>query len=190
MSGAGRPTQATPETWAQAALDEIEVDGVRNLAVEGVARRLGVTTAGFYHHFLDRRDLLRAALALWEKRWVVALNKDLERLLDPRERLHTVLVRALVELRPSVILQLMAAADDPDVAAVLGRAAEARVGLLLRALLELGVAAEAARRRAVLTYAAYLGLTQLRLQLPDELTEARLRGYVDELELLLLSDLG
>lgn len=174
----------------QGALDEIEVAGVRALSVEGVARRLGVTKGGFYHHFSDRRALLRAALALWEQRWVIDLNKGLEALHDPRERLQTVLVRAVVELRPTVIIQLMAASDDPEVAAVLGRAAEARVGLLLRALIELGVAKDAARRRALLTYAAYLGLAQLRVQLPDEVSDERLRGYVDELELLLLIDLG
>lgn len=177
--------------WVQAALDEIEVAGVRALAVESVARRLGVDKGGFHHHFVDRRALLRAALSQWEQRWVIDLNKQLEAVHDPRERLHTVLVRAVVELRPTVIVQLMAAADDPDVAAVLGRAADARVGLLRRALLELGVAAEPARRRAVLTYAAYLGLTQLRLQLPDEMSpDDRLRGHVAELESLLLDTLG
>jgi AcrR family transcriptional regulator len=175
----------------QAALAEIEVAGVRGLAVENVARRLGVDKVGFFHHFVDRRALLRAALAQWRQRWVVDLGTQLESLSDPRERLHTVLVRAVVELRPTVIIQLMAAADDPDVAAVLAQAADARVGLLRRALLELGVAPEAARRRALLTYAAYLGLAELRTQMPDELlSEDRLRGYVDELEMLVLHDFG
>lgn len=178
----------TAQAWAQAALDEIEVVGVRALTVETAARRLGTDRTGCYHHFGDRRALLRGALHLWEARYVVGLGRELGAVADPRERLRTVLQTAVVDLRPSVIVQLMAANEDPDVAAVLARAAEARLALLTRALLEVGQPADVARRRAVLVYAAYLGFAHLRLQVPDHLDgRDRLRALVDEMESLVLA---
>ncbi len=36
MSPGGRPTQTTPEAWAQVALDELEAAGVRALSVQSV----------------------------------------------------------------------------------------------------------------------------------------------------------
>ena len=80
MSPGGRPATTTADDWAQAALDEIEDAGVRALTVEAVARRLGVSKGGAYHHFRDRRDLLRAALARWERRQVT----ERERIDEPR----------------------------------------------------------------------------------------------------------
>src|SRR5687767_6210249 len=83
VSPGGRPATTTADDWAQAALDEIEAAGVRALTVEGVARRLGVSKGGAYHHFRDRRDLLRAALARWERHQVTELNARFAAIPDP-----------------------------------------------------------------------------------------------------------
>lgn len=189
-SRGGRPTVTTPQAWAQAALDEIEVAGVRGLSMQSVARRLGVTKGGLYHHFASRQALLRAALALWEDRQVTDLAVRFDAIADPRERLHELLVYAGIGIQPTVILQWMAATDDPDVAAALTRSAEARVALLRRIFVQLGLTPAAAEHRAVLAYSHYLGLAQLRAQAPQVLASpSRVRTQLRLLEAGLLAGL-
>lgn len=188
MSRAGRPTKTAPEAWAQAALDTVETAGVAGLAVEAVARRLGVSKGGFYHHFADRRALLRAALALWEQHFATELAERFDAIADPGERLRALLHHAAVELEPTVVVKLMAAADDPDVAATLARAAESRLALLERTFGDLGLPSVTARHRALLAYSAYLGLAQLRVQLPERVAgPQRTRAYLADLETALLA---
>lgn len=186
-SRGGRPTVTSPEVWAQAALDEIEVVGVRGLSVQSVARRLGVTKGGAYHQFDGRRGLLRAAIARWEERHTRELTARFDAIADPRRRLHELLVYAGVGIQPTIILQWMAAADDPDVAAALERTAEARVALLRRIFVQLGLPRGAAEQRAVLAYSHYLGLAQLRTQSAALLaTERAVRAQLRLLEESLL----
>src|SRR3546814_7480606 len=61
-----RKGRLSAEDWAQAALDLIAEHGVAAVAVEPLARRLGVTKGSFYWHFQSRDALLQAALARWE----------------------------------------------------------------------------------------------------------------------------
>lgn len=190
MSAAGRPTLTTPEAWAAAALDEIEVTGVRALSAQSVARRLGVSKGGLYHHFSGRRDLLRAALALWEERQVTELGQRFDAIADPRRRMHELLVYSGIDVQPTIIVQFMAAADDPDVAAVLTRAADARLALLRRLFTQLGATAAVARQRAILAYGHYLGVAELQRLDPDLLaTPAQMRAYLRQLEAVLLAGL-
>src|SRR3546814_7811782 len=57
----------TADCWAEAALDAIAGGGLDAVAVEPLARRLGVTKGSFYWHFANRDALLRAALQRWEQ---------------------------------------------------------------------------------------------------------------------------
>lgn len=190
MTQVGRPTKTTAAMWTEAALDEIEEVGVRMMSVQSVARRLGVSKGGFYHVFADRDELLRSTLALWEQRFVTELGEEADAIADPRERLRTLVVRAVVELRPTVIVQLMAAADIPSVAEVLTRAAEARTAMVKRILTELGLAEDEASRRAVIAYGAFLGMAQLERQLPREMrTKKRRHEYAEDFERTILLDL-
>jgi AcrR family transcriptional regulator len=183
MTPAGRPTHTTPDAWVDAALLEIADSGVPALSVQAVARRLGVTKGGFYHYFADRRQLLQAALARWEERFVTGLAKQFDTGTDPRQRLHRLLVHAALELEPTVIVQLMAATDDPDVAATLSRAAESRLALLTQIFTEVGFTPRVAGIRAAIAYGTYLGLAELRRHAPAELTSRdRMRDYVAEVE--------
>lgn len=162
MSRPGRPTVTTPEAWADAALQEIEHAGVRGLSAEAVARRLGVSKGGLYHHYAGRRALLQAALVLWEARHVTALVERFDAIADPRERLHELLEYSGVGIQPTVIVQLLAAADDPDVAEVLRRSTATRLGLLHRLFRQLGASRAVAAQRSLTTYSHFLGLAQLR----------------------------
>jgi AcrR family transcriptional regulator len=57
-----------PDDWIGEAMKLLvskSVDGVR---VEVLAKNLGVTRGSFYHHFLDRDDLLMRLLGAWKRR--------------------------------------------------------------------------------------------------------------------------
>jgi len=57
-----------PDDWIREAMTLLvskSVDGVR---VEVLAKNLGVTRGSFYHHFLDRDDLLMRLLGAWKRR--------------------------------------------------------------------------------------------------------------------------
>ena len=187
MSPPGRPVLTTADAWVEAGLAEIDAVGVDGLSVQAVARRLGVSKGGFYHQFADRQELLVAVLGLWEQRYVTDFGAQAMAITDPSERIHAVLVRAVVELRPTVLVRLIAAAEEPVVAAVLERAARARVEMLERTFVELGCDSATARRRAVLGYATFLGFAQIAVQLPEEFaSEDSLARYAAEFEHLVL----
>ena len=70
IATAAKPDRAgrlSADDWAQAALDLIAEQGVAAVAVEPLARRLGVTKGSFYWHFPSREALLKAALERWEQ---------------------------------------------------------------------------------------------------------------------------
>jgi AcrR family transcriptional regulator len=48
--------------WTEAALDALAGDGLSNVAVEPLARRLGATKGSFYWHFANRAELIAATL--------------------------------------------------------------------------------------------------------------------------------
>ncbi|MEO6264178.1 MAG: helix-turn-helix domain-containing protein, partial [Luteimonas sp.] len=88
VKAAERTGRLSADDWAQAALDLIAEQGVAAVAVEPLARRLGVTKGSFYWHFPSRDALLQAALERWEKVEQETVFGQLEAVPDPRERLH------------------------------------------------------------------------------------------------------
>ena len=67
--------------WEQQALVLIAEKGIRAVAVEALAKRMGVTKGSFYWHFPNRDALLEQSLLRWEKH--DAANKEDA---NPRER--------------------------------------------------------------------------------------------------------
>ena len=56
-----RSRRLSADDWAREALEQIAETGVSSVAVEPLARRLGVTKGSFYWHFPSREALLQAA---------------------------------------------------------------------------------------------------------------------------------
>ena len=84
-----RSGRLSADDWAQAALDLIAEQGVAAVAVEPLARRLGVTKGSFSWHFPSRDALLVAALERWEKVEQETVFGQLEPIPDPRQRLRS-----------------------------------------------------------------------------------------------------
>src|SRR3546814_3926398 len=65
---AERSGRLSADDWAQAALEQIAEQGVLAVAVEPLARRLGVTKGSFYWHFPSREALLEIGRASCRER--------------------------------------------------------------------------------------------------------------------------
>jgi len=109
-----RNARLSADDWAQAALDLIAEQGVSAVAVEPLARRLGVTKGSFYWHFPSRDALLQAALERWEAVEQESIFGSLEQVADPRERLRALFQLVGHEVKPHIIYsELLKALDHP-----------------------------------------------------------------------------
>jgi AcrR family transcriptional regulator len=154
--------------WARAALDVLERGGLAAVAVEPLARELGVTKGSFYWHFANRQELIEAALEHWREAHVDGPLEAVATIADPRERLLALSGRARAK-PPSILIRLMDASDVPAVRAALAYAAQARVEFMTQAFRELGQSPAKARRNALLIYTSYVGRAHLERDAPDVL---------------------
>lgn len=161
-----RSGRLSADDWAQAALDLIAEQGVAAVAVEPLARRLGVTKGSFYWHFPSRDALLVAALERWEKVEEEQVFGKLEAIPDPRERLRALFALVANEYKSHIIYsELLKALDHPAVQPVIGRVSQRRLEHLAASFRQAGMSRQDALNRARLTYSAYVGFLQLNLQL-------------------------
>lgn len=163
-------TRLSAQDWARAALTAIADGGLAAVAVEPLARTLGVTKGSFYAHYRNRDELIAAALAEWLRTHGEGGLADLAAIADPARRLRellTTVVHAVQPLAPSVHLSLLGDRNDPRVRDVVRRVNRARLELLARTYRELGLPPERAVSRARVAYAAILGLLQLAQTDPD-----------------------
>ncbi len=167
--------------WEQAALDAIAESGLAAVAVEALARTLGVTKGSFYWHFPTREALIKAALERWERRDEDEVLGRVEPIDDPRERLRDLFRRVSGEAQSHVIYgALLQASDHPVVQPMIERISARRLGLLTLAYRQAGFERRDAAHRARLAYTAYTGFLQLnqRHGMP-RMDQAEYEAYVD-----------
>ncbi len=170
------------DDWLVAALDEIAGHGVHALAVEPLARRLGVTKGSFYWHFENRDALLKGAIELWEKQEQETLFDVVEPIEDPRERLRRLFSRVGEEMRSHIIYgELLKALDHELVKPIMARVVKRRLDFLARAFRQIGLDRQQSQHRALLCYSVYAGFLQLNLQLglPRLNDHADLDAFID-----------
>jgi len=178
-----RTSRLSADDWAQAALELIAKEGVNALAVESLARQLGVTKGSFYWHFPSRDALLCAALERWEKlEQEIAFIPLRKHVPDPRERLRQ-LIGMIADERTYtthiVYAALMKASDHPCVIPVLERIAQQRIDYLVAIFREMGLPEDTALYRSWLVYTAYIGFLQWNLQLGQaKLTREQFMAYI------------
>jgi AcrR family transcriptional regulator len=180
--GEGRMTSRNldRERWERAALDALERGGLAAVAVEPLARELGVTKGSFYWHFKSRGELIAATVARWERLHVTGPLQAVAAIEDPRERLMELLGRAGAK-PPSIFIRLLDAVDEPVVRAAVARAAEERVAFMAKAFRELGLTRARARRQALLAYSTYVGRAHLARDAPELLgDQAALSRHIAE----------
>jgi AcrR family transcriptional regulator len=185
MASQPKPERArlSAEDWEHAALELIAEHGVGALAVEALARRLGVTKGSFYWHFRTRESLLQAALERWEKYEEREVLAQIEAIGEPHERLRELFHRVARETQPHrIFAALLKALDHPLVVPLMARVSRQRMDFLTRAYREAGMAPAEALNHARLTYAAYVGFLQLNLNLGEpRLSQEEFDAYVEHL---------
>lgn len=176
-----RNGRLSAEDWAQAALDMIAEQGVAAVAVEPLARRLGVTKGSFYWHFPSRDALLAAALERWEAVEQETVFGQLEAVGDPRQRLRALFQLVAHEVKAHKIYsELLKALDHAAVGPVIERVSQRRLEYLAASFRQTGLMRTDAQHRARLAYAAYVGFLQLRLQLHNpRLAHDEFEAYVE-----------
>ena len=192
-ANAGEPTRGarlSATDWAQAALDLVAEEGISAVAVEPLARRLGVTKGSFYWHFPSRDALLQAALERWESVEQEEVFGQLEAIADPRERLRALFQLVAHEAKSHIIYsELLKALDHPAVAPVIGRVSQRRLDYLTASFRQAGLSRTDAQHRARLAYAAYVGFLQLGLQLRQpRLPHDEFEAYVEHVMATLIPD--
>ncbi|HEU5032807.1 MAG TPA: TetR/AcrR family transcriptional regulator [Spirillospora sp.] len=181
-----------PGDWTRAALLALAEGGVGAVRVDVLARELGVTRGSFYWHFADRDALLKAALEQWEQEFTERIIKDLDQVENPAERLERLVRGAFSdETVPGLHPALMAHAGHPVVMPVLRRVTAQRIGYITAIYRELGLDPTAARRRAVIAYAAYLGWLDLRRgpedAVPEVMPDGEAPAVIDDIVTMLLN---
>ncbi|TAN04549.1 MAG: TetR/AcrR family transcriptional regulator [Rhodanobacteraceae bacterium] len=179
----GRPhARLSASDWERGALEMIADEGVAALAVEALARRLGVTKGSFYWHFKNREALLQAALKRWEADDERELQQHIGAAGDhPRTRLDALFRWVSGEAQAHrIYAALLQALDHPLVKPMMTRVSQRRMDFLVMAFRQAGLDHDAARHRARLTYAAYVGFLQLNLTLElPHLSHQQYDAYVE-----------
>ena len=183
-------TRLSADDWELAALEMIAEQGVGALAVEALARQLGVTKGSFYWHFRTREALLNAALERWEHYGEQEIIGPIEQMPDPRERLPELFRRVAHELQAHrVYAALLKALDHAQVVPVIARVSKRRMDFLTATYREAGMTPPEALNRARLTYAAYVGFLQLNFTLGlPRLNHEEFDAYVEHMIATLIPD--
>jgi len=162
----------TAEDWERAALQAIADGGLAAVAVEPLARKLGVTKGSFYAHFGERGELVDAALRRWEQAHIDAFMASLHKDEEPEERLRSLIAMATSAARTQTIQgRLLLESDEPRVRAALKRVTETRLARLEATFAQLGHSDARAALRATVAYSIYIGLLQLAREVPERLAD-------------------
>lgn len=153
--------QLSAADWEQAALDTISQKGVAAIAVESLARTLGVTKGSFYWHFQNRNSLIESALNRWEQEDINTFARSFDIIRDPADKLRALFRRTRQEIQSHLIFSaLFRATDHPLVQQIMQRVSERRIDYLTSSYSELGLSDREAVNRARLTYLSYVGFLQ------------------------------
>ena len=132
------------EQWFEAGLEILTNDCVAALTIEGLARTLGITKAGFYWHFKDRDDLLGQMLDYWAYQHTEVLRSNAEVIaLEPKQRLvkiaETIVDYSLTKYELAVYQWAL---HEPEVARLTRKVYRRRYDFVNRAFAELGFEGE------------------------------------------------
>lgn len=160
----------TADDWAEAALDVIATGGVEAVAVEPLARRLGVTKGSFYWHYPNRDALVARALQVWERHETVDMIGRAEQEPSPRERIHTLFrTAANTDQRSERILLALSASQQTSARACVQRVSEAWRVYLESCYRALGLDLAESRHWATFAYSTFIGTVRMRRDNPDAL---------------------
>ena len=180
----------TAEDWVKIASRRLAASGSEALAIEPLAKAMGVTKGSFYWHFADRPALLDAVIADWEAKATAPLLERLRRSgREPSDRLSALMHTVAAEGKGSLDPAMRAwAHSEARAAAAVGRVDAVRLAYIAGEFRALGFSATAAWSRARLLYLHLLGEHALAFGPADASIDERLREARRVLALLMRAE--
>jgi len=157
--------------WLQGAL-EICAQGVDQVKVAPLAKRLGVTTGSFYWHFKNRQELLFELLAYWEQEMTEsAIHAARNFTGDPVERIYLLMDTVVINDLAKYDLPIWHwAQSDSEASRVFKRAMDKRFKFAAWMFEQAGFSKEQARMRGRMMVVYLMGEATL---VADKLSKDR-----------------
>ncbi len=160
MAGKAAKTQRLdPHDWLAGALETLGREGVVGVNVENVARSMGVTKGGFYHHFKDKDEFISRLLEHWETELTDKIDAHVAQLRGkPAEQLLALLEFIAENETNRYDASMRAwALHDERVATVVRRVDQKRLAYVRDLFRKMGFSAEQARMRSRMSYYYVVG---------------------------------
>ncbi len=163
VSGSLKKKSLNPKDWELATLDVIAHRGVSAVAVEAIAKELGVTKGSFYWHFSNRKDLIVAALKRWREDDQKVIKERIWSIEDPYQRLNTWFLLSAEPFQSHFIYAtLLADRQYSFVSKVLKEVTLERLNYLQQAYQAIGYTEPLAKQQALLAYSVYVGYLHMK----------------------------
>ena len=166
------------DEWLRAALDELSFGSVADISVQALARKLGIGKSGFYWHFRNKPELLKALLDYWvhEITEVITTNPQMQEL-DPESRLRKtaemILDYGLVQYEIGI---RQWALQDAEAAKVVRKVNNLRLNYTRETLAELGFEGDDLEMRTM----AFVCYHTWELLMFREMSKKKLRGLIEQ----------
>ncbi|MFC3193165.1 TetR/AcrR family transcriptional regulator [Marinicella sediminis] len=158
MKTSSKKKSLNPADWEAATLDVIAHQGVSAVAVENIAKDLGVTKGSFYWHFANRKDLIISALKSWQRDDRAVIKEKIWSIKDPQERLNAWFSLSAQPLQSHLIYATLLADRQHDyVAKLLKEVTMERLAYLQKSYQAIGYPEDQAKQQALLAYSVYVG---------------------------------
>lgn len=152
-------TNLTAKDWLDAALQVVAESGIKALAIEPLAKRMGISKGSFYWHFKNRRALLIELLQFWDNIEIDYQSKLAVDHKNPKVflvELFTLLIED--DINKHVFLAISNELEDDDIRTFYEKAVDRRIKLFRDAYIALGMDRKKSNEKAIITFSIYLGL--------------------------------
>lgn len=164
----------TAEDWQEAALNVIAHQGVAAVAVEPLARELGVTKGSFYWHFSNRMDLVKQALQRWRSNDKKLVDEKILPIKNPKKRLLAWFKLSAEPIQTHLIYStLLADRSHALISKLLKEITLERLGYLQTSYKEMGYDSSKAKSQSLLAYSVYVGFLHMAKTLYGSLPDSK-----------------
>lgn len=159
MSDKPKNQRLTRESWIKGAFDTLHEEGVDQIRIERLAKKLKVTKGSFYWHFKDRSELLDALIEYWEAKMTKTVVENAQMFHgDPVQRIFSTLGDIISNEKTKYDPVVRAWANhDPKAQKYVEKVDKLRLSFLLSLFADAGFNAEESEIRARMMYYYVLG---------------------------------
>lgn len=159
MSVKNNSTHLSRRSWIKSAFDTLYNEGIEQVRIERLAKKLKVTKGSFYWHFKDRAELLQALIEYWNDEMTKTVLENAKMFLgEPKERIVHILTDIISNDRTKYDPAVRAwAHHDSEVRKYVEKTDKNRLSFLIGLFADAGFDAEESEIRARMLYYYVLG---------------------------------